>query len=149
MKMKSLRWMVLCALALLAAVSCSAQQKFPLRAGEWEAKVTDSSAAGTPMTLKYCLNDELWTKALSRTSCSIQQLQVTPIGASYNLDCSMKSIQVKGKIEMSFDGMEHMTAKGTIDTVVNGNTTSSVSHVDYRWKAAVCSPDDMNLRHPR
>ena len=140
--------MVLCILAFLAAAHCTAQQKFPLRSGEWEAKMSAENMPDSSMTMKYCLNDELWTKSLTQNpSCKINQLNITSSGATYTMDCPMKSVQMTGKVAMTFDGMEHMTAKGLIDTTVNGKTTSSVTHVDYRWKAAACSPDDANLRH--
>jgi hypothetical protein len=92
----------------------------------------------------------LWTKALTQDPlCTVTQLSVTSSGASYHMDCQMKVFQMKGNIEMSFDGMEHMTAKGLIDLTLNGKTTSSVTHSDYRWKAASCNPNDMNLRSKR
>ncbi len=140
--------MILCALVLPATANCMAQEKFPLRSGEWEAKMSDDSMPNSAMTMKYCLNDELWTRALTRNpSCKIDQLSVTSGGATYTMDCPTKSFQMKGKVELSFDGMEHMTGKGLMDMTINGKTTSSVSHVDYRWKGATCSPDDVNLRH--
>ena len=142
------RWTALCGLMLLASGMCTAQQRFPLRAGEWEAKMSADNTPASSITMKYCLNDDLWAKAMSQNpSCTVQQLQVTPSGASYTLDCPAKAFQMKGKVEMTFDGMEHMTAKGAFDITVSGKTTSSVSHVDYRWKAAACSPDDANLKH--
>jgi hypothetical protein len=58
----------------------------------------------------------------------------------------MKAFQMKGKVDMTFDGMEHMVAKGQIDITMNGKTTSSSSLADYRWKGATCSPNDANLK---
>ena len=137
-------------MVVMATAVCSAQQKFPLRSGEWAATVSSTTAGQEPTVLLYCFNDELWTKALTQDPlCTVTQLSVTSSGASYHMDCQMKVLQMKGNIEMSFDGMEHMTAKGLIDLTLNGKTTSSVTHSDYRWKAPSCNPNDMNLRPKR
>jgi hypothetical protein len=61
----------------------------------------------------------------------------------------MKVYKMNGKVEMTFDGMEHMIARGSIDVTMNGTTTHSTSMTDYRWKNATCSPNDMNLRVKR
>ncbi|MBT9330332.1 DUF3617 domain-containing protein [Paracidobacterium acidisoli] len=136
-------WMILSMIALTAGVSCSAQQKFPLRSGEWA--VTSSSAESEP-TL-FCLNDEMWEKALTRNpSCTIQELTVTSGGASYSMSCALRTLQMKGKVTLTFDGMEHMTGKALIDIIRNGQTTTSTSLVDYRWKSPACSPNDVNMR---
>ncbi len=132
---------------LAAATVCSAQQKFPQRAGEWEATV---SLAGSTdkTTLLYCLNDELWTKALTQNpSCTVSQLSVTLRGASYSMACNMKTVQMATKVEMTFDGMEHMTAKGSGEMTINGKTTATSSLADYRWKGPTCDANrDMNLK---
>ena len=146
--MTFLKMAALGASVLMAAVGSSAQQKFPLHAGEWESTIASSTPNQQPMVLRYCLNDELWTKALTKmTSCSVTHLAVTPIGASYNLDCPMKTVQMVGKVVMSFDGMSHMTAKGAFDMTMNGKVSHSETRTDYRWKSPTCNPNaDMNLK---
>jgi hypothetical protein len=145
--MTFLRWTVLAGIVFAATKFCPAQQKFPLRHGEWEATQSVAGTPGAPMTLHFCLNDELWTKALTQSPiCSVQQLTVSSTGASYMLDCPMKTFQMKGKVDMTFYGMEHMTAKGAMEMTMNGQTTNSTSVTDFRWKATACSPDDINLR---
>jgi hypothetical protein len=140
--------MILCTLVLLGTANCMAQEKFPLRSGEWEAKMSADNMPNSNMTMKYCLNDELWTRALTQNpDCKIGQFSVSASGATYTMDCSMESFQMKGKAELTFDGMEHMTGKGLFDMTINGKTSSVVSRVDYRWKGATCSPDDANLPH--
>jgi hypothetical protein len=143
-----LRNAALGAIALMATAGLSAQQKFPLHSGEWETTTPSSIANQPPTVLRYCLNDELWTKALTKlTSCSVTDLAVTPIGASYDLDCPMKTVQMKGKVVMRFDGMSHMTAKGSFDMTMNGKVSHSESQTDYRWKGPTCNPNtDMNLK---
>ena len=99
------------------------------------------------MTTAYCLNDELWQKALTQNPyCSVQQLRITSSGGSYLVDCPMKSFQMKGKVEMTFDGMQHMTAKAQFDVTMDGKTTSSTTVSEYHWKGATCDPDDANLK---
>jgi hypothetical protein len=133
--------------AILAVQVSSAQTKFPERAGEWEVTTTAPGSQVPPTTMLYCLNDEMWQKALTQVpSCSVQQLEVKSKGVNYNLDCAGKSFQMKGKVEMTFDGPEHMTAKGLFDMTMNGKTTSSTSLVAYHWKGATCSPNDVNLK---
>ncbi|MGA9670904.1 MAG: hypothetical protein WBQ94_16970 [Terracidiphilus sp.] len=147
--MTSLKWTIVCLLALMATAVSSAQQKFPLRSGEWATTTPSSIPNRPPTTLLYCLNDELWTKALTKmTSCSINQLNVTLTGASYILDCPMKAVQMKGKVVMSFDGMTHMISKGSFDMTMDGKVTHSESQTDYRWKGSTCNPNaDMNLNY--
>ncbi len=133
--------------ALAAIQVCSAQNKFPLRSGEWEAKMSVPGSPSSSVSMLYCLNDALWQKALTQDpQCSIQRLAITSSGGSYTIDCEMKAFQMKGKVDMTFDGMEHMIAKGQIDITMNGKTTSSSSLADYRWKGATCSPNDANLK---
>lgn len=134
-------------MVLMAISFCSAQQKFPLRPGEWEATVPAINSQDTATVLPYCLNNETWLKAFTQMpSCTIQNFNMTSKGASYTLDCDMKMYRMNGKVELSFDGMEHMTGKGSIDMTMNGTTTHSTSITDYRWKGATCSPNDLNLR---
>ena len=131
----------------LISTTASAQQKFPLRSGEWEATIPDPTGPNkAPIVMLYCLNDELWTKALSNPSCQLQQFNLTSSGASYNLDCTMRSIQMKGSVKVSFDGMTHLISTGSFDTIANGKTTHMDSKADYRWKGPTCNPSaDMNL----
>ena len=141
---KWLRYLIFTGIAMLAVASCSAQQKFPLRPGEWSATINDPSMP--PMTILYCLNDELWTKSLTQnSSCTISLLTVTSSGISYNMSCKMPSAQITGKVQMDFDGMQHMISKATINLTMNGKTTQSTNQSDYRWKSATCSPADKNL----
>ncbi len=83
------------------------------------------------------------------THCTVTQLSVTSSGATYHMDCQLKVFEMKGNVEMRFDGMDHMTAKASIDMTLNGKTTSSVTNSDYRWKNASCSPNDLNMRPKR
>ena len=130
----------------IATAACSAQQKFPLRHGEWEA-TTASEGQKDSLVLHYCMNDQTWMKALTQNPvCTLQQLNYSSRGASYNVDCPAKSFQMKGRVDLNFVAMEHMTAKGAFDMTVNGKTSQVVSTVDYRWKAAACNPNDINLR---
>jgi hypothetical protein len=144
------KWTGLCLTVFMAASFCSAQQKFPLRPGEWEATLPAANAQDTPTVLLYCLNDELWLKAFTQMpSCAIQNFTMTSTGASYTLDCDMKMYRMNGRVQLNFDGMAHMTANGSLDMIMNGKTTHSTSLTDYRWKRVTCSPNDMNLRPKR
>ncbi|MGB7266397.1 MAG: hypothetical protein WBC92_12850, partial [Terracidiphilus sp.] len=67
-------------------------------------------------------------------------------GGSYTIDCASKVFQMKGKVNLIFDGLEHMTAKGQIDLTMNGKTASSTTVAEYHWKGATCSPNDANLK---
>jgi hypothetical protein len=142
--MRISRWAVLPVIAVTAGVACSAQQKFPLRPGEW---VLTTPAMPNDSML-FCLNDEMWQKALTQNPvCTIQQLSVTPGSISYFMNCPAKSFQMKGKVTLTFDGMEHMTGKALFDTTVNGKTTTAAPYsTDYRWKGSQCSPADVNMR---
>jgi hypothetical protein len=63
------------------------------------------------------------------------------------MDCTTKSFQLKGKVNVGFDGLTHMISKTSIDTTANGTTTHADSQVDYRWKGPACDPNaDMNLK---
>jgi hypothetical protein len=136
----------------MATAVSSAQQKFPLRTGEWAGTTPSTIPNQPPMVRLYCLNDdmndELWTKALAKgTSCSVTQLNVSRTGANYVLDCPMKTVQMKDKVVMSFDGMTHMTSKSSSDMTMNGKVSHSESQTDYRWKGPTCNPTaDQNLK---
>ncbi len=141
------KWAALGVFALLASAVSSAQQKFPLRSGEWEATISAMGANSAPMVLRLCLNDELWQKAFTQNpSCSVQQLAFSSRSATYSLDCPMKTFQMKGKVDVSFESAEHMTATSSMDMTFNGTVTHLVSSLDYRYKGPACSPNDVNLR---
>jgi Protein of unknown function (DUF3617) len=138
--MRISKWVALSIVAWTAGASCLAQQKFPLRPGEW----TLTTPGLDPML--FCLNDEMWQKALTQNPvCTIQELKVTSGGITYSMNCPAKSFQMKGTVTMTFDGMEHMIGKALIDMTVNGKTTSTPTSQDYRWKSSKCSADDMNM----
>jgi hypothetical protein len=89
----------------------------------------------------------MWTKGLSENpGCTVQNLSVTATGASYNVDCPLRTFQMKGTVDFFFDGMTHMAGKGSLDLNFNGKTTHSNTQSDYHWKQSACSPDDINLR---
>jgi hypothetical protein len=137
------------ALIVLAATGVSsAQQKFPLHSGEWTATTADPThPGGQPLTMPYCLNDETWTKSFVNPTCKIQNFSSTLSGATMSVDCEGKAIQMKGHVDLSFDGMTHMTAKGSMDSTANGKTTHMDNAVDYRWKGPNCDPNkDVNLK---
>jgi hypothetical protein len=145
--MTFLKYVTLGVMAVVAIQVCSAQSKFPLRAGEWQAEMSVSGTPNSSVTMLYCLNDALWQKAFTQDPlCSIQQLAITSSGGSYSMVCETKSFQMQGKVNLVFDGLEHMTAKGHVDITMNGKTTSSTSVAEYHWKGATCSPDDANLK---
>lgn len=148
--MTFLKFVTLGVIAVVAIQVCSAQSKFPLRSGEWQAEMSVPGTPGSSVTMLYCLNDALWQKAFTQDPlCSIQQLTVTSSGGSYSLVCEMKSFQMKGKVNLVFDGLEHMTAKSQVDITMAGKTTSSASVAEYRWKGATCSPNDANLKQKK
>jgi len=137
-------------MVFLAASSCSAQQKFPLRPGEWQVMITESSSNNAPIVVLFCMNDDTWQKAINQNPyCSIQNFITTSTGASYTLSCTTRVIQMIGKGVITFDGMEHMTDNDSFDMTSNGTTTHTTSIADYRWKSATCSPNDVNLRQRR
>jgi hypothetical protein len=146
--MTSLKWSALCLIALMASVG-SAQQKFPLRSGEWTATTPDPTHTGQQqMTMLFCMNDATWTKAINgNPRCTMEQLNIASSGGSYSLTCSGQAFQMKGSFKMTFDGMTHMTTSGSIDTTANGKTSHMDSTVDFHWKGTTCNPNvDMNLR---
>ena len=141
-----LRWSAFVSLVLATGVVCFAQEKFPLKPGEWEVS-TMLEGASQPLALRVCFNDEEWTRALTQSSaCNIQDLKVSSKGVQYSMDCPSAIYAMKGRVELTFDGKEHMTGRGYIDATTNGKTTNSTTMVDYRWKAPVCSPNDVNLK---
>ncbi|MGD0732106.1 MAG: DUF3617 family protein [Terracidiphilus sp.] len=124
-----------------------AQQKFPLRPGEWVARITTAGAKTAPMVLRLCLNDESWLKTFARNpSCSVEQLTFSSKGATYSLDCPLNSFQMKGTVDVTFEGPQHMVARSSMDMTMGGSTAHSVSVLDYRYKGPTCSPDDVNLK---
>ena len=147
--MTFLKWTSSGMIALLATVALSAQQKFPLRSGEWTATTPGLTPGKPPMTMLYCMNDELWTKALNgNPTCQLQQLNINPLGGSYSLSCAGKSFQMKGNVKLTFDGATHMTSTGSFDmTMGDGKPTHMDSTSEYRWKGPSCDPNaDMNLK---
>jgi hypothetical protein len=140
---------VLGVFALMATAVCSAQQKFPLRSGEWTSTTPDPTGTGTPFVMLFCLNDDLWVKAfVHNPSCSLKNLNITSSGGSYDMDCPGKAFQMKGTIKMTFDGMTHMTATASLDMTANGKTTHTDSTSDWHWKGATCDASaDINLRN--
>jgi Protein of unknown function (DUF3617) len=147
--MASFKLAFLGVIVLMATAVTSAQQKFPLRSGEWSSTTPDPThPASQPMTLLFCMNDETWTKALNGNStCSMQQLSISPLGATYSLSCPAKAYQMKGNFKITFDGMTHMTSSGSMDMTVNGKTMHTDSTSDFHWKGPTCDPNaDMNLK---
>jgi hypothetical protein len=135
---------------LPSATSTWAQQKFPLRPGEWTMTTPNPSDPKNPFVLNFCLNDQTWGRALSQNPiCTISNVKITAIGASYNLACNEKSLQMTGTGTWAFDGMEHIAVKTVMMITTGGKTTPSTTTGDFRWKATACSPNDVNLRaHP-
>jgi hypothetical protein len=143
--MTILKWIAVSTIAFSAAASCSAQHKFPLRPGEWT--LTSPDPGSSP--LLFCLNDQKWEEALTQNPvCTIQQLTVTASGASYYLNCLGKSFQMKGRVDLTFDGMQHMTGKAVIDMTIHEKTSTTTTLEDYRWKSASCSSSDLNMHAP-
>jgi hypothetical protein len=68
-----IKWLALCLIVLTAGSACTAQQKFPLRNGEWTSTTPDpTNDSGQPMTMLFCMNDETWAKALNHNpTCTI------------------------------------------------------------------------------
>jgi hypothetical protein len=148
--MAFLKWTALCLILVSATAICSAQQHFPLRSGEWTATTPDPTGANkTPYVMLFCMNDELWVKALTQNpSCTISQLNLTAGGGSYTLDCPMKTMQMKGIVKMTFDGMTHLVSNASFDMTANGKTNHMESSSDFHWKGPACDPAvDVNLRN--
>jgi hypothetical protein len=137
------------ACALLASAVVSAQQKFPLRSGEWTLSMPDPTEAGKQFSMLLCMNDETWAKALSgrNPTCTVTQINIGLTGGSYQLNCAGKTFQMKGGVKLTFDGPTYIHSVGAIDTTVNGNTTHMDTISDYNWKGPVCDPNaDINLK---
>ncbi len=135
--------------ALMTTAAASAQQHFPLRPGEWtETASTINPVTGKPITMLMCMNEETWAKALSgNPTCALKNFTFTPLGGTYSLACSGKSMQMTGEFKVVFDGMTHMTSSGTMMISFNGKTNTMSSSADFRWKGPTCDPNaDMNLK---
>jgi len=147
--MTFLKWAAMAVIVLMATAVSSAQQKFPLRPGEWTATTPAMTPNDQPMTMLFCMNDETWTRALGgNPSCQIQQLNINSSGGSYFLSCPAKTFQMTGHVTLTFDGMTHIVSKGSFDTTVNGKATHMDSTTDFRWKGPTCDPNaDVNLRY--
>jgi hypothetical protein len=131
---------------LLPATASRAQQKFPLRQGEWIFTTPDPSNPNHPFTLNVCMNDVAWSRSISQSpSCTVSDLRVTSAGVTYNLDCNAKSMQMTVSGTWKFDGMEHIATKSITTMTIGGKATTSTSQGDFRWKNPSCSPDDANL----
>jgi hypothetical protein len=139
-----------CVVAVVLAFGAAglgiAQQGFPERPGDWE-YTGKYDALPDPIVQHFCLTNETWAKALTQVSvCKIQDLAVTSKSIHYTLDCDLKTAQMKGRTDIVFDGMEHMTGKSTMTTTAGGKTTNSVVVSDYRWKGAACTDADVNTK---
>jgi hypothetical protein len=135
--------------ALMTTAAASAQQHFPLRSGEWTATTSQTSqVTGKPITMLMCMNDEMFAKALAgNPTCALKNFTLTPLGGSYSLACSGKSMQMTGDFKIVFDGMTHMTSSGSMTISFNGKTNQMNSTSDFHWKGPVCDPNaDINLR---
>ena len=143
----SSRTMIVLTAAALAIVAVShAQEKFPLRSGEW-ARNLRLAGAPSGRQLLYCMNDQLWTKALTQSpNCTIQTLSSTPAGITLSVDCRNPARQIKGKVNLTYDGQEHMSEKSSFQVTTNGAPSNVETQTDWTWKAAECSPTDVNLR---
>jgi len=134
---------------LAAGAACFAQQKFPLRPGEWEVTTTFAGAS-KPFTVRLCLNDQLWTKALApNKNCTIQNMSMNSRGVNYLEDCPGQTPPAKGRVALSYEGKEHMTGKAFFDTTKDGVITTTTMVVDYRWKGPECNAEDVNLRQSK
>lgn len=133
---------------LAAGVRCQ-EQSFPLKPGVWEATSSPTERNGRPVVLRYCLNDQTWPRALNNSKkCQVAQFSETSAGAHFFLECSMKTVQMKGPVRLTFDGKEHMTQKASLALTFGGRTTNVTSLVDFRWKAATCTGHEINLTPP-
>lgn len=144
-----LRTFAALSLSLLFATAATAQ-RFPLKPGEWE-MTSDSVAPGQmPMAILFCFKDDLWAKALSqRPECSVQNVTLSETGATYDIDCPLKNFHMSGAFHLTFDGMTHMTSKGTLNFDVNGQSMYTNTQSDFHWRQTDCKPEDVNLKqHP-
>jgi len=138
------------ACALMATASAFSQQKFPLRSGEWTISMPDPTEAGKTFSMLLCMNDETWAKAISgrNPTCNVTQLNIGLTGGSYQLSCGGKAFQMKGSVQLTFDGLTHIHSVGSIDTTTGGSTTHMDTISDYRWKGPTCDPNaDVNLKN--
>jgi len=139
----------LSACALVSSTVGSAQQKFPLRSGEWTLSMPDPMGqGGKPFSMLLCMNDETWAKAISgrNPTCTVTQLSIGLTGGSYQLSCDGKTFQMKGSVKLTFDGLSHIRSVGSIDTTARSTTTHMDTISDYNWKGPVCNPNaDVNL----
>jgi hypothetical protein len=129
--------------------AAASAQHFPLRSGEWTATASQiSPVTGKPITMLMCMNDETFAKALAgNPTCALKNFVLTPVGGTYSLACSSKSMQMAGDFKIVFDGMTHMTSSGTITMTFNGKTNQMNSTSDFHWKVPVCDPNaDINLK---
>ena len=140
-------WVAAGILVFLAAGAGVAQQGFPERPGDWEV-TGKTDALPKPFVTHFCLTNETWARALTQVPdfCKLQDLSVTSKGIHCTLDCDLKTFQMKGPTDITFDGLEHMTGKSTITTTAGGKTTTSVATTDYRWKGAACTDADVNTK---
>jgi hypothetical protein len=144
------KWPSFCLIAFMVTATCSAQQKFPLRSGEWASTTPDPThKTQQPLTMLFCMNDATWTKALNGNPvCSIRQLNIASSGGSYSMSCAGQAFQMNGAFKLTFDGMTHMTTKGSVETTVGGKTNHMDSSTDFRWKGPNCNPNvDVNLKN--
>jgi hypothetical protein len=137
-------WWVGAAIVLLAAAAgmCADPRGFPLRPGDWEISTTPG-VNGQPLVTHLCFTSETWLKGLTQNpSCKIEDISVTSKGMHYVVNCEMRTVQMKGPVDLTFDGMEHMTGKASVAVIRLGKTTTSETVSDYRWKNAACTSAD-------
>ena len=140
-------WVAAGVLVFVVGGSSRAEQRFPGRPGDWEVTTKSDALPDLPMVQHYCLTDETWAKALTQNPiCKIQELSVTSKGVHYTLDCESKTFRMTGPVDITFDGVEHMTGKSTVTTTSRGKTTQSISVTDYRWKGPACTDADINMK---
>lgn len=143
------RFSMVLLLLLTVGTVCRAQA-FPLRPGDWEDRETSSTAGGAPQVLHFCMNDETWLKVIQgNATCTNQDLKITSTGAHYVASCTSAMMSIKGPVEMTFDGKEHMTAKMQMTMTIKGKTMESVESSDFHWKAATCDGTEANMRKLR
>ena len=139
-------WVAAGLLGSMAASVGLAQQGFTERPGDWEV-AWKSDALPEPVVQHFCLTNETWAKALTQNpSCKIGNLVVTSKGIRYSVDCDMKTMRISGTTDITFDGLEHMTAKASTTTTRGGKSTDRVVTGDYRWKGAACTDADVNTK---
>ena len=143
---KGMRNIAMCAFLLMSGMICHGQG-FPMRSGVWDATVSASNANIAPMKIQYCLNDATWAKALSMNkACKMDRLSVGVGGLHYYLRCKTVDREMKGPVQLSFDGKEHMTQKASMELTTQGHSINAISTVDYRWKSATCTGKESNMK---